>query len=117
MGLPHHCHQLGADTFQGRKNIQHFRRFTAVGVGNHHIIGGHHAQISVNAFRRMEEKSRCAGAGHGSRHLAGNVAGLAHTCQHHPPFGVFNQMNSLLKLAVQFIHQGNHRLRFIAEHS
>ena len=88
---------------QGRKDIQHFPGFPAVGQGQDHIVLGDHAQVPVDAFRRVQVEGRGAGAGQGSRNLAADDAGFAHAGHNNPALAVKNHFQGSLKM---FIHPG-----------
>ena len=58
-------HTRNRDSMPRREqnDIAQFGRFTGIGKGDDGVMPRHHAQIPVDAFRRMEEESRCASAG------------------------------------------------------
>ena len=72
--FPDDRNELRSDALQGREDIQHLARFSAVRICDDHIIGCHHAKIPVNAFRRMQEKSRRPCARHGRCHFPRDMA-------------------------------------------
>ena len=63
---------------------------------------------------RVHEVGRGAGAGHGRRNLARDVAGFAHAADDQAAVGIQDQLDGAGKIAVQALLQGLDRGRFDA---
>ena len=69
--------QLGTLALDDGHDGDQFGALSRVGQGDEHVIAGHHADVAVAGFRRVQEESRGAGAGQRGGNLARDMAGFA----------------------------------------
>ncbi len=86
--------------------------FAAVGQGQDHVLGRHHAQVAVHGLHRMEEQGRGAGGVEGGHDFPGHDAGFAHPGDDDPALGLIHQVHRLDEANVQLRNQGGQPLGF-----
>ena len=98
--IPHHGDDPGPDPPDGRQDVQDFAGFPAVGQGQDHIVLGDHAQIPVDAFRRMEEEGGSAGAGQSGGDFPADDAGFAHAGHNDPAPAVEDHLQGFAEMVI-----------------
>ncbi len=101
LGIAGDRNQFGAHAAKHSQHRDQFLGLPRVGNGNDHVLLGNHAQVAVQGFGSVHEKSGSAGRGQGSRDLARYVAGLAYAGHHHTALTVHEQFGGFYKTLVQ----------------
>ena len=91
--------------------------FAGAGDGDEQVGAGDHAEVAVTGFPGVDKEGRCAGAREGRRHLACDVAGLAHAGDDHPAAAVQAELAGLVEARVQPRDQAGNRGRLDFQHA
>ena len=94
--------------FDQGKDHQQFIGLAGIGKGQHHVFFGNHPQVAVTGLAGVDEKSGTAGTGQGRRHLAADMAGLAHAQHHDAALAGQHQFTGLGEIGIDALAQGGH---------
>jgi hypothetical protein len=92
--------------------LEDFLCFAAIGDGDQHIPSSQHAEVAMDAFRRMQEEGRGAGAGQCRRDFLADQSGLAHTGNDHLALAFVEKVDGRGEPVVEASHQFLNGSRF-----
>jgi hypothetical protein len=81
VGAAGHRDQRDTDSAHRRNDRGQLVAFARIRDRQHDVAGGHHPEVAVAGFGRVDEHRRCAGRCQRRRNLAADVTALAHA--HH----------------------------------
>src|SRR5690349_17827701 len=104
-GIARHRDELRALALEDRNNRQQLVAGAGIGERDEDVIARHHAEIPMTCFSGVDEKRRGAGAGEGRRHLARDVAGLAHAAYHDAAAALHEYVHSPREMLVELVDE------------
>jgi hypothetical protein len=98
-----------------RNDGEDLRGFAGVGQGEHGILAGDHAHVSMACLARMHEEGGRTGARQGGGDFAADMPRFAHAGDHHAPAAVKTNPTGTCKLSSQAGDLGSQALDFDVE--
>ena len=98
-----------------RDEAQQLVGLTGVGDGEHHVVGGHHAQVTVEHVQWVDEERGCACRGEGGGDLRTDMSALSHACDDDLALAVVHQFDSLLEFLIELLNQSEHGCCLVLE--
>ncbi len=105
-GYTGHGDNLCALPFDRRNDTQQFFGLAGIGERKQYVVARNHAKVAMAGFGRMHKIGRGAGAGHGGRYFAGNMARFAHATHDQAARTVQDQLDGAHKVFIDSAFQG-----------
>jgi hypothetical protein len=97
--------QMDTQSLDGFEQLDELLGFAAGGNGQQHIVGGQHAQVTVQSFDSVQEKGRRSGAGKGGGSLAADEPRFSQTGDDHAAFAGVEKLDGFFEAIVEALDQ------------
>src|SRR5574344_639645 len=98
-----------------RNESQQFVGLSRVGYGEHHVVLGHHAQVSVEYVKGIDKERRSARTRQGCGNLRTNMSAFSHTGDNHLSVAAEHQFDSIVKIVVYQRYESHKGFRLVLD--